>query len=105
MGFTITKTSWILGRGGDDRPKEVIFARFWALAKFLQDNSLTTRRLASSLVEVDENFGLNSDDLTDEGLALIKSGYNAWLKKVDKGMDPNDVRVLQKALDKIRSGA
>ena len=38
----------------------------WVLAKFLQDNALTTRRLANSLSEVDEIVELRSDDLTDE---------------------------------------
>lgn len=69
---------------------------------FLQSNGLTRRTLLTSKDEIDDEFQLHSDDMTEEGMLLLGVAYEKWLTKVDNGMDPSDVRILEKALVKIR---
>jgi hypothetical protein len=51
-----------------------------------------------------EDFSIRKSDLTEEGYEVIKRGYDKWLKRiVDKRKDLTDLRILQRALEEVRS--
>jgi hypothetical protein len=104
--FTITSFEWDkdiedrLARGGEDfESEEVILRKLSALARFLDENGLSTRRLTAPDGSVDRNFVLRSTDLTPDGLQLIRKGYENWERRAKT---PEDVRPLEKALRLIR---
>jgi hypothetical protein len=101
LGFTITKVSWHSQRKGNEGRREEIINRFWVLVNFLQSNQLTKKTLSNSIADISDEFSLESDDLTQLGVDVMKKAYDKWLTKVDEGMSPTDVSILQKALDKL----
>jgi hypothetical protein len=105
--FTITSFEWDkdieerLAAGGENfDSEEVILRKLSTLARFLDENGLSTRRLTSAGGSVDRNFVLKSTDLTPEGLQLIRKGYENWERRAKT---PEDVRPLEKALRSIRA--
>jgi len=42
------------------------------------------------------------DDLTVEGLEFMRTGYQKWLRMLDRGGDPSDTRILERELAKQR---
>lgn len=102
MGFTIFKISWLTQRKGNEGRRDEIIEPLWVVVDFLQTNQLTKKTLASSIDEIDDNFSLDSDDLTDIGFELMKKAFDKWLTKVDNGMPSTDITILQKALEKLR---
>ncbi len=99
--FTICRVSWLTKRPGGDYPPEWVASQFWFLTDFLQRNGLTARSLAESLVEITDDFEIRSDDLTGEGLQFMRTGYQKWLRMLDRGGDPSDTRILDKELAKL----
>ena len=99
--FTIDQVSWHTKVSGNPESKERITSRFWVIVDFLQRNGLTNKVLASSPDDIDDDFSINSSDLTPIGLALMKRGYDKWLTKVDEGMLPDDLSILEKILAKM----
>jgi len=97
--FPIDAVSWHTQVQGNPESREHILERFRAVAAFLGANGLLVR----DLPEVGDGFLLHSDDLTDEGLVLMKAAYDKWLQRVSRGAAPSDVAPLQKALSKLRS--
>lgn len=100
--FTIFKVSWLTQAPGNEDLREEIVEHTYRIVKFLQDNSLVLHRLMENRGDITDEFSLTSDDLTAEGLAVMKAGYSRWLREVDKGMDPADVSILEAALARIR---
>lgn len=101
--FTIDQVSWHTNAPGNIESREHIARRFAAVANFLQDSGLTVRNLSCPEEEIGNDFAINSEDLTEEGLAVIKASYNKWLTKVDNGMPPEDVSLLENTLRSISS--
>ena len=106
--FTITGFGWskdienrLAAAGEDFDSEEIILRKLSALAKFFDDHGLSSRRLTASNGTVDRNFVLRSDDLTPEGLAVLRKGYEKWHRQAKT---PEDVRPLEKALHSIREG-
>ena len=81
--------------------EEVILRKLSALARFFDENGLSTRRLAGADGSVDRNFVLKSTDLTTEGLAVLRKGYETWHRQAKT---PEDVRPWEKALRSVRAG-
>lgn len=102
MGFIISKVSWLTQKKGNEGRREKIVEHFWTIVDFLQKNNLTKKVLANSRIKIDDEFAINSDDLTDIGLEFMKKAYDKWLTKVDEGMPVSDISILQKALEKLR---
>lgn len=102
-GFTIDKVAWHTAIEGNTESRESVIARFSIFSAFLYKNGLLVRNINRPLVDIDDDFEINSDDLTDEGMKVVKRAYDKWLGKIDKGMDPANVSILQKALDDVRS--
>lgn len=101
--FTIDRVSWHTNVAGNTESRGSIIARFAILFDFLLKNELLADNINSALIDIDDNFEINSDDLTEEGLNVVKRAYHKWLGKIDRGMDPTNVSILQKALDDVRS--
>lgn len=101
--FVIDQVSWHTGTPGNTETREQIVHRFWVIANFLQSNGLTFRDLICQEEDIGDSFGIRSDDLTNEGLAVVKAAYDKWLQKVDNGMPPENVSLLVRALSRARS--
>jgi hypothetical protein len=81
--------------------EDIILRKLAALARFFDENGLTTRKLAGADGTVDRSFVLNSTDLTTEGLAVLRKGYEKWHRQAKT---PEDVRPWEKALRSVRAG-
>lgn len=99
--FTIDQVSWHTKVAGNPETRERIVRRFWSIVNFLQQNGLTKKLLASSMEDINDDFRIDSGDLTPTGLALMKKTYDKWLTKVDEGMSPDDLSVFEKTLAKL----
>lgn len=100
--FTITRLSWVINLDPDPAYKDRIMRRYLALVTFLEKQKLTTHPLLVN-GQIPSDFTLNSADLTEEGLKVIKTGYDKWGKGVDRGNSPEDVSLLEKTLSQIRA--
>ena len=71
---------------------------------FLQDNSLTTRRLVDN-VDDSENLSVMLGDFTEEGLLFYRTDYQKYWKALDRGTDPeiSKKRILEKRLKDLRA--
>jgi hypothetical protein len=84
--------------------------KFWSkqlaigctLAKFLDTNDLAVHELSKVEGGVDANFVLRKSDVTGEGLAFLKKQLDPWLKSLDRGVDVDDLRPLERRLKKFR---
>lgn len=103
--FTIGRVSWSTQRKGDPLPFDRVSLEYWTVSDFLQRHALTMRQLASSLADITDDFEIRSDDLTAEGLQFMRTGYQKWLRMLDRGGDPSDTRILEKELSKLRGAA
>jgi hypothetical protein len=103
--FTIDKVSWHTSvRSNPETPVEVL-SRFKVVVNFLQVHGLVTRRLLDDGKELEDDFEIRSSDLTPEGMAVMKKGYDKWLKRiVNKRKDLTDTSILEKALRDIGIG-
>ena len=96
--FTIDKVEWHTSTPGNPEPRELTIRRIFAVASFLQSHGLTNRTLVGRLEDVTDDFAIESRDLTERGMALLRQAYDKWLRKVDRGMAPEDLSLLEKAL-------
>lgn len=100
--FTIFQVAWLTKTPGNEGRRSEIIRHIYQIVKFLQDRDLLVRPLVQGIDGVTDDFALLSSDLTDDGLAVIKSTYDKWLTKVDNGMSPEDWSLLDRALKKVR---
>jgi hypothetical protein len=106
--FTIASFAWkqdnarrLAAAGDEFDSEEVILRKLSTLAKFLDREQLTTRPLTDTTGRVGQNFVLQSNDLTEVGLQLIRMAYEKWHRQTKT---PEDMSPLEKALAKIRAG-
>ncbi|HLW68656.1 MAG TPA: hypothetical protein VKS79_25285 [Gemmataceae bacterium] len=101
--FTIDKVSWHTAVKGNPETPDEVRMRFKIIVDFLQTNQLATRTLLRTDEQPTEEFAIKASDLTPEGLAVMKKGYDKWLKKVaNRRKDLTDVSILESALREIR---
>lgn len=101
--FTIAKVSWLTNTVGNEDRRGAIEQHFHVVTKFLQDNGLTRRVLCHQRQDINDDFAIESGDLTDGGLAVMKLAYDRWVKQVDRGMNPSNVALLDNALARVRA--
>ncbi|HYG67038.1 MAG TPA: hypothetical protein VD838_05240, partial [Anaeromyxobacteraceae bacterium] len=95
--------AWYTQRQDSEYRREDVVAQFRTLARFLDENGLTVRKLLDPPDrELDDEFAIGSDDLTEEGMELIRGGYQRWLSALDRGKSPADTTILERALAKQR---
>ncbi len=95
--FVISQVSWLTQTGGNENRRDSIIRHFYFVSKFLQDNAFERQE------DIGDDFAIRSDDLTDDGLAVMKAAYDKWMQKVDNGMNPENVSLLERALKRIRA--
>lgn len=100
--FVITQISWLTDVKGNEDFRDRFFKMHINFANFLQSNGLTTRLLFRDSAEVTDKFAIRKSDLTEEGFRLVKMAYDKWVRKLDKGGDPDDLSILERALKKLR---
>jgi len=102
--FTIGKVGWVVRRLAPHETRSRAVDSFWYLHEFLRTNGLLVRPLVATRAEVDDDeFAIRSNDLTTEGLAVIREGYDRWCKALDRGTPPSKTTILEKALAKVRT--
>ena len=80
-------------------------ARCSALARFLEAEVLVKRRLTEDDGLVPPDFCLRKDDLTEEGVLLMKKALYKWAAAYDRSKDGSDVSVFKRALARLRKGS
>src|SRR5688500_9296153 len=103
--FIIDKVEWHLKTERNyDFDNSLINEYFSSIINYLQKNNLTTRVIVADNQEIDDTTSIRKSDLTKEGFELIKTCYSKWIDKVvDQKILSTDYRMLDKALQKIRS--
>lgn len=100
--YTIDQVSWHTNTPGNTESRDQIVRRFYIVSNFLQASGLTTHDISCQEADIGDGFGINSDDLTEEGMVVMKAAYDKWLTKVDNGMSPQDLTIFERALKKVR---
>ena len=73
------------------------------LLKFLEDNDLLSKTSKLSTKTFSDDFELYGSDLTDEGDEWYDLAVNRWYQSFDRGQSPDNIKILEKYLKKIRS--
>jgi hypothetical protein len=95
--YTIDKVGWHTKTPGNTEPREKTHARFRAVIDFLQDNGMTTRTILGENDLVDDETSIHTDALNEKRRLIMGKYYHRWLKKVDKGLDPQDISMFENA--------
>lgn len=99
--YTIDKVGWHTRTPGNTEPREKTHRRFRAIIRFLQAHQLTRRVLLGEDGIVDDETAIHTDDLTENGRMIMEKCYHRWLKKVDRGADPEDISSFKRELDAL----
>lgn len=99
--FTVDKVGWHTRTPGNTETREKTNARFRAVIDFLQENELTTCVILRPGDPIDDETSIHTNALTAKGFCVIKECYQKWLKKVDRGMSPQDVSMFANALKTV----
>jgi len=109
--YVITRVDWDLpsNQPGSRFRLDELREEYWSFFSFLQDNGLSTRKLASRKEDISGETELTVGDLTEDGMELIRTGYQRWLEALDRAgpagrrQKAKDVTLLSKYLAKIRA--
>jgi hypothetical protein len=103
--FTVDKVEWHTKKIRNyDFDNSLIYQYFISIIEYLQKNNLTTKIIATDGQEINDNTSIKKSDLTEEGLELVKKCYSKWIDKVvNQKILSTDYRMLDKALNKLRS--
>lgn len=102
--YVIERLTWCTKRKGNEGLEATYRGQFLALMRFLHDNKLLTRPVDLESLESADDIVLMKSDLTDKGFRLIQTGYQKWLKYLDR---PNNrdkytnISHLQRGLEEI----
>lgn len=98
----ITKMKWQLEADDfHENHYDFIVKYHYCLVKFLQDNNLVRYPLIQSIDDIDDDFAVFDEDLTDDGVKVIELSLDDWSVQIQNGMDPQDISILDKALEHI----
>ena len=103
--FVIFRASGLTRRVGLEDFRDHSFRHLFTILDFLQRNGLAREPLIASFEDMNDDTELRSDQLTDEGIAFMRTGYQRWLAKLDRGGDPADYAFLDRQLRKMRDVA
>jgi hypothetical protein len=103
--FTIDRVAWHTKVRDNVETKEHIDLRFRELFSFLERHSLLApgAPLPPASGTLPDEFELHTRHLTEEGLQVIREGYDRWLSKLDHGTPATKLTVLEKALQRVRT--
>lgn len=77
--------------------------RAFNLLKFLEDNKLLSKTSKLSTETFSDDFELYGSDLTDEGDEWYDQAVDRWYDSFDRGQSPDNIKILEKYLKKIRN--
>jgi len=103
--YVIDNVGWHTQAEGNPETPEQINLRFRSLLLFLEKNELLSREVIVPDGPLPDSFEVRSSDLTAEGVAIMKAGYDKWLGALDHGTDPQKLTILDRALKSVRGGS
>src|SRR5262245_25255670 len=101
--FTIDKVGWHTAVKGNTESLDKIHERFRNVVGYFRQRGLLRSSLLENDAPITDDFAIRSDDLTEEGLQLVKRTYDTWLKAVDRGKSVSDLSMFERELSKIRA--
>ena len=72
-----------------------------ALCRFLNANQLVREPLREREPGQWDQFELRMHDLTDTGFAVMQCGLPKWMRGIDRGKKPEDIKALEDCLIKL----
>ncbi len=102
--LVITSPKWYLEREGLGLNPSQVRHMFEVLVSFLEENDLVASPLRSAGAPVNMGLEIRVRDLTAEGVALMRTGYQNWLTSLERKWNPENVRALNNGLQKLRKG-
>ena len=103
--FIIDTCKWYLHEEMDHATKlgaiEKFKTRYEPLLGFLQESSLYKSTLPKT-IEDWQSIEIKVSDFTEEGLELMTQCHDQWLNSVEKGVNPNNIKLWERELYKIR---
>jgi hypothetical protein len=102
--FPIDQVSWhTLKPRNYEFDTTIIYRYFKSVINYLESNNLTVKPLNEGKGEITEDTRIMASDLTEEGFQVVKAAYRKWIDKVVDGkISPDDYKLFDKALKKIR---
>jgi hypothetical protein len=103
--FKIDRAEWHTKRIRNYKiNNNAVYQYFISFFKFLDKNSLSKRVMFDPNLQLNDDLEFSSDDLTEEGLLLVRKAYDKWANDiVEKNKSPEDIKYLVKHLSKIRN--
>jgi hypothetical protein len=98
--FTLLQIGWFT-RPSVGTPEAKVHAYYRALLDFLQQHQLTVRPVLEKDESLSDESKLMRSDLTDKGFILYGLAEQKWLKGIDRGKDPTDMKVFANELARI----
>jgi len=83
----------------DEESQEITKRKLYAMLKFFEENSLLKKRVLSDPDWMLQDF--YKDDLTEDGLELIKRKEGKWLSSKGSRKNPPNMMILEKELKRI----
>jgi len=103
--FIIDTCKWYLHEEMDNTEKmdaiEKFKTRYEPLLGFLLESSLYKCTVPKS-IEDWQSIEIKVSDFTEEGLELMTQCHDQWLDSVEKGVNPNNIKLWERELYKIR---
>jgi hypothetical protein len=102
--FPIDKASWHTQKPRDyEFDSTIIYKYFRSIINYMLANGLLTNPILAADQEATDETQIMASDLTPEGFEFVKAVYGKWSDKVVDGkISPDDYKLLDKALKKIR---
>ena len=102
--FTIDRIAWHTRVQGNPETKEHIDLRFRELFAFLARHALLApgAPLPPATGVLPDEFEIHTRHLTEEGIQVMREGYDRWVSALDHGTPPTKVAILENAVKRIR---
>lgn len=102
--FPVDKASWHIQRPRNfEYDNTIVYKYLRSIIDYMFANGLLNKPILEADQEVTDDTGIMASDLTPEGLVFVKAIYDKWVDKVvDEKISPDDHKLLDKALKKIR---
>jgi len=103
--FVIDQASWHTNKVRNyEFDKRIVYEYFNQIIRYMQDNGLTTRIILNVDDNATDDTCIKKSDLTEEGFDFVKKVYDKWTDKVvDKEISSTNFKLLDKALNEIKS--
>ena len=104
--MVIDSCKWYLDEGLPEEQKneltEKFKRRYEPLLNFFKESGLMI--MDKMDVEDWQSFEIKMSDFTDEGLELLMLCHDRWLDAMERGLNPSNITLWKRELDKLRDG-